>query len=246
MDHVIRTADACLGVHTRRVLKRVPIPELGFLVAGQVPRTRYTTEIVEERTEQWSKLVGVLACPPSSPLGKSEVLPNLDYFHHRSSYFVDMFCIGYIPSSTVRQSSPPVATVGGQNWSFENFAFDGCRRDLEQDTKWRYSGETDLILAVARKDANRNAWIDYSCAISCNLEQMLRDGAITSVRSFFERVFRAGQAYQGQDPVWELSDALGLKVGGSMLVESILALLPEKVRSSYKAAQHFAVRDVSR
>lgn len=246
MDHVTRAADASLGVQVRQVRKRVPVPELGLLVAGQAPRTRYTTEVVEERTEQWSKLVGVLACPPNSPVGKSEVLPNLDYFHHRSSHFVDMFCIGYLPSSTARNEDAPVVTVGGRNWNFEATAFEGCRRELERETNWKYSGETDLVLAIARKEPDRHAWIDYSCAISCNLEQMLRDKAITSVRSFFEHVFRAGEKYEGSDPVWRLSDALGLRVGGNLLVECILSLLPERVGASYKAAQHFAVRDVSR
>lgn len=246
MDHVLRAADASLGVSTTQVKKRIPTVEMGLIVDGRPPPTRYTTEWVEERTEQWSKLIGILACTPSSPAGKNEVISHLDYFHHRSSHFVDIFCIGYLPLSNARQSGPPVAMVGGRQWSFETAAFEGCRRDLERETNWKYSGETDLVLAVARKEQCRHAWIDYSCAISCNLEQMLRDGAVTSVRSFFERIFQAGEAYRGEDPVWRLSDALGLQVGSNMLVECILNLLPDRVRGSYKAARHFAVRDVSR
>lgn len=129
---------------------------------------------------------------------------------------------------------------------FNAAAFDGCRRDLEGQTQWKYSGETDLVLAVARKPQHGRAWIDYSSAISCNLEAMLRDGAITSVRGFFEQIFAAGENYESSDPIWSLSDKLGVKVGGNLIVESVLALLPEQVRKSYKAAKHLAVRDVSR
>lgn len=227
MDYVERALDACLGFHTRMVRKRVPI--------------------VEERFEQWSKMVGVLACMPTSRIGKEEIVPHLDYFHHRSSHFVDFFCLGYMPpSGPVNPDEKVVATVGGKSWAFNAAAFDGCRRDLEQKTRWRYSGETDLILAIARKSQNNQAWIDYSSVISCNLEEMLRDGAITSVRSFFEQIFTAGENSKDSDPVWALSDKLGVKVGGNLIIESVLRLLPEHMRKSYKSAKHLTVRDVPR
>ena len=247
MSHVERAMEACLGTHTRHVRKRVPIIEMGLIVDGRPPPTRYRTEIVEEKFEQWSKMVGVLACMPTSRIGKEEILPHLDYFHHRSSYFVDFFCLGYMPpSDRTNPDEKPVTSVGGRPWMFNAAAFEGCRRDLENQTRWKYSGETDLVLAVARKPQNGRAWIDYSSAISCNLEDMLRDGAITSVRSFFEQIFIAGESYKSSDPIWSLSDKLGVKVGGSLIIESVLALLPDQVKKSYKAAQHLAVRDVSR
>jgi hypothetical protein len=247
MNHVERSVEACLGVHTKMVSKRVPIAEMSFMVNGQPPRTRYRTERVEEKFEQWSKMIGVLACKPTSRVGKDEVVPHLDYFHHRSSVFVDFFCMGYMrPLDYGDYNEEVVTTVNGKPWVFNSVAFEGCRRDLASHTEWTYSGETDLVLAVARKAPGGHAWIDYSSAISCNLEEMLRDGAITSVRSFFEQIFAAGEEYTGSDPIWALSDKLGLKVGGNFIVETVLGLLPESVKKSYKAAKHFAIRDVSR
>ena len=247
MSHVERAMEACLGTQTRHVPKRVPITEVGLIVDGHPPPTRYRTEHVEEKIEQWSKMVGVLACMPTSRIGKDEILPHLDYFHHRSSYFVDFFCLGYMPASGRKNpDEKAVADVGGRSWVFNAQAFEGCRRDLENQTTWKYSGETDLVLAVARKSPNKLAWIDYSSAISCNLEDMLRDGAITSVRSFFEQIFSEGERHKASDPVWSLSDRLGVKAGGNLISEAVLSLLPDSVKKSYKAAKHLAVRDVSR
>lgn len=248
LQSIYTALDASLGETTRRVVKRVPIEEFGFMVAGSAPRTRYRNEVVEERHVQWSKLVGILCAPPSSKAAKDEILASLDYFHHRSGLFVDFFCVGYErPTTTSGASLRPAATmVAGHEWQFDAQEFNLTREQLERECNWTFSGETDLILAVARKDRSGRAWVDYSCAIACNLEEMVRDGAISSVRSFFETIFRFGQKHKGDDPVWTLSDQLGIAQGGQLLQEAILTLLPEVVRRRYKSAKHLAIRDVSR
>src|ERR1700682_4350886 len=102
---------------------------MGLIVAGRPPRTQYRTEVVEERTEQWAKLVGILFCAPSSKVGKDEILPNLAYFHHRSGMFVDFFCVGY------EESNDPqcVAVVGNSKWNFNAQDFTACLAQLERD-----------------------------------------------------------------------------------------------------------------
>lgn len=248
LEDIYQSLDESLGVKTRRVTKQVLEASFGLIVPGRPPPTRYTTIVTEERTEQWSKLVGVLFCMPTSKPGKEEILPNLDYFHHRSALFVDFFCVGYSPVRSDTQTtgkSPSITTVDGTEWSFSASDFNESRARLEAESKWRYSGETDLLLVVARKPRDGNACLDYSCAIACNLEAMAKDSAITSVRGFFEKIFQFGEQYDGDDPVWKLSDKFGLAAGGSLLQESILTLLPEQVRKQYKATQYLAVSNVS-
>jgi hypothetical protein len=242
--------DGGLGVKTRRVSRRVLVQNMGFLIPGRPPPPpQYKTEVVEERTEQWSKLVGLLFCMPTSKQGKDQILPGLDYFHHRSGVFVDFFCLGYgtDPGSlNGREPLQPITAVNGTHWYFDSREFNACRAQLEAQIKWRYSGETDLILAVARKPKAGLAYIDYSCAIACNLEQMERDGAIQSIRAFFEKIFQFGEQYKGDDPVWKLSDKFGIEGGGQLLLEALLTLVPEEVRKRYKALRHLAISDVSR
>lgn len=249
LENIQRAIDSSLGVKVRRVSKRVPSYNFGLVIAGQAPKPQYRTEIVEERTEQWSKLVGVLFCMPTSKAGKDEVLPNLDYFHHRSGLFVDFFCIGYGThpgEHDVTEKPQPVAVVDNAQWRFSARQFNNCRAQLEADPKWKYSGETDLLLAVARKPKDGAAYLDCSCVIACNLEEMAKDGAIQSIRAFFEKVFQFGEQYKGNDPVWELSDKFGVSGGGQLLAEAVLTLLPEEVRKRYKATRRFAISDASR
>lgn len=249
LQEIQRSIDTSLGVKTRRVSKRVLVAELGFMVPGRPTAPRYKTEIVEERTELWSKLVGVLFCLPTSKTGKEEILPNLDYFHHRSALFVDFFCVGYgtHPGTGPDELRPaPVSVVDNAQWRFSSQEFNNCRAAIESLTKWQFSGETDLLLAVARKPKSGQATLDYSCAIACNLEEMIRDEAITSVRAFFEKLFQFGEQFTGPDPVWKLSDKLGVQSATGLLEDAVLTLVPEVVRKRYKAARHFAVSNVGR
>ena len=41
------------------------------------------------------RMVGLLFARPASPLAVSEILPNLNYYHHRSGNHIDFFCGGY-------------------------------------------------------------------------------------------------------------------------------------------------------
>jgi hypothetical protein len=222
----------------------VPTGDIGLLIPGAPSRTRTVT--VE--SAQWSKLVGILFCLPSTRMGKEEILPGLDYFHHRSAFFVDFFCPGYgaqWPTAEYKDGTP-VATVSGVSWLFSAEQFNRSRAEFQAVSKWKFSGETDLLLLVARKTPKATATLDFSTAISCNLEEMIRDQAISSARAFFERIFEFGEKHDGDDPVYELSDSMGLKQGKGFLQEVILSILPEPVRKLYKSSKHFVIQDISK
>jgi hypothetical protein len=74
---------------------------------------------------------------------------------------------------------------------------------------------------------------------------MIKDGAIQSVRRFFEHIFQFAEAAQMPDPTWGFSDQQGLRTAGSALKRVVLSLLPRDLGDDYKRAEHFAIRDIS-
>lgn len=42
-----------------------------------------------------TRMVGLLFAPREARLAKDEIVPSLDYFHHRSGHNIDFFCAGY-------------------------------------------------------------------------------------------------------------------------------------------------------
>lgn len=244
---ITQALDRSLGESITHVPRPAISLNAGLFVPGPPPEPKI--EWIEVTRFQWSKVVGILFCSPASKLGRDEVLPNLEYFHHRSGMFVDFFCVGYgayWPDSHTPPETKVVAEIENTKWLFSPRDFNATRAELERLASWNYSGESDLVLAVARKHESQPARLDLSTAIACNLEEMARDGAITSARAFFEQIFRFGEAYTGSDPVFSLSDRMGVKAGSNFLMEAVLSLVPESVRKSYRAAKHFAVRDASR
>ena len=74
---------------------------------------------------------------------------------------------------------------------------------------------------------------------------MKNDGAIASVASFFEAIFRYAESSGGDDPTWGFSDMQGFSVAGSALKRCILAFLPKELGKDVKRVEHFAIKDIS-
>lgn len=189
------------------------------------------------------RMVGLLFAPAQVRLARDEIVPSLDYFHHRSGNHIDFFCAGYSHGFTpgerpVTNDDPP--------WMFSLDAYHRFQREIERLSRWRYSGEADLLLMNGMRGSDdRTASLDFSSAIVCDLDRMIRDGAIHSVRRFFEDVFRFAEGAKTPDPTWGFSDTMGARTAGSALKQVILSLLPKDLGNDYKRAEHFAIRDVS-
>ena len=121
------------------------------------------------------------------------------------------------------------------------------REYVERETKWRYSGDVDLILANAQLNRSTNhSFIDFRSSIACQLDEMLKDGLISSVGSFFEKVFQYTDTQPDNDPAWGLSDHLGLTLGKSALVGLVSKLLPKGVTQALKAGNQLAIRSLAK
>ena len=194
-----------------------------------------------------SKLIGILLAHPNAPLPKKEIISMLPHFHMRSGEAIDFFCVGYgaywPPEHYADQNI--VTNIEGTDWLFSEQAYSDIIDELESSSKWKYSGETELLLISALKEAEELV-LDFSTAIVCNLEVMSKDGAFSSVRAFFNDLFNYAKKQSTINPTWGLSDDRGLKVGKSALKDAILSLLPKNLKESYKKAEHYAVVNIEK
>lgn len=88
--------------------------------------------------------------------------------------------------------------------------------------------------------------LDFSSAISINLDKARSEKAINSVETFFENIFRYAEKQSGLDPTWGFSDQLGLKIAGSALKNVVLSILPKSLSGEARKAFHFTVKDINR
>lgn len=192
------------------------------------------------------KLVGILFSHPASMLAQKEIINNLPHFHLRSGDAIDFFCIGYgaswPPDHFSDQKS--VVTIDGTDWMFSEKAFSSVIDELEMESKWRYSGETELLLISADNSVG-SIFLDFDKAIVCNLEAMAKDKAFSSVRAFFADLFRYAKDNGAASGIWEASDIWGYSIAKTSLKEAVLSLLPMNLKESYNKAKHYAVRNIS-
>jgi len=160
-------------------------------------------------------MVGLLFARPETPFVASEIMPSFHYYHLRSGKHINFYCSGFLPNWDL-SPNPDL---------YSNHAFEQFRFEIEGRSTWRYSGGADLLLTNARFNG-RIAWLDFSSAISADLIKMKADGAIHSVDSFFEAIFRYSQNQDGSDPTWGFSDQQGKRVAGSAFKSLLVSLLP--------------------
>jgi len=194
-----------------------------------------------------TRMLGIVFARPSSSLAKSEIIPQLNDWHYRSGEHIDFFFAGYTYPHPIVPGYIEVAIPGGDPWLYSSERFDVFRKAIETRTSWKYGGGSEILLTNARFDGKKHeARIDFTSAISCQLDTMKSDQAIQSVERFFESIFRFAETSNDEDPTWGFSDAQGLKVAGSALKRAVLNLLPKTVGEEYRKAEHFVVQDVAR
>jgi hypothetical protein len=201
-----------------------------------------------------SHLVGLLFAPPNSEVGRDDVVPRLDDYHHRSGNVIDFFCAGYgaywppgwVPDERVVGTTTDPTFGHKTEWQFSAKHFHDLRAEIQEITKgWRYSGEADLLLANAVYDtASGAASIDFGTTVDLRLQQLKIDDALETVPELFERIVTFAENHLSENPAWSFSDSSALELGRSWLA-SLPEKLPLELGKVWKRGRHYAVHDFS-
>jgi hypothetical protein len=213
------------------------------------------------QSEEQVRMVGILFAPPEIQLSKSEIIPELTYFHLRSDNRFSLYCAGYTYEKNEATTGRVIVELDHRKWYFSVPRFEQTRQSVVANSTWKYSGGTDLILVNAglqtlsqvieddmdmpRRASRTESYLDFSGAIAVTFEELLKQKAIASVSIFFESIFKFTDDFKGNDPTWGFSDSQGKKLVGSALKKFLLHLLPKPFRSPAEQAFNFAVKDIS-
>ena len=195
------------------------------------------------------RMIGFLFSRPYSSLSKSQIIPNLDYYHHRSGKNIDFFCAGYgMYWESFRNEIPDQITVTtGRdiNWLYSNEKFNLFRKEIETLTNWNYSGSSDLLLCNAYLQNKNDVRIDFSNIFVCDLEKMIADSVILSVERFFENIFKYADNPSETNPVSDFivnKDIQGVK---NIFIKIIDVLLKKTIGTETKGLKTNFIKDVS-
>jgi hypothetical protein len=198
---------------------------------------------INAKTKKHS-LVAVMFCNPKTEFCKKEILNSLSYLHHRSGKAINIFCCGY-GAYWPEEKYPdlePVTKIDGVDWLYSDQAFVSVVEEFEKKTRWRYSGENELLLLDVIPSPEPKT-LNINNAIVCNLEQMKKDDAFSSVRSLFENLIRYCATTEAAD-TWTFSDTQGLNIAKNLLKDTILSFLPKNLQASYNKAENYVIRKI--
>lgn len=192
------------------------------------------------------RMVGLLFARPDLDIVKSEILPSLNYFHFRAGWHIDFFFVGYNYKEMKKDSSNNrKIKVGDKEWNYNDISFNNFREYLESTTEWKYSGGVDLILLNTKyEEESLEINLDFSTAISMQLDRALIENAIPSISTFFEEIFQYAENYQNSNPVYNFSDKMGVRKGLTELVNVVLRRLPFEFGNSVKRLSYFSVKNI--
>ncbi|MBL9084752.1 MAG: hypothetical protein JNK76_23305 [Planctomycetales bacterium] len=201
-------------------------------------------------------IAGVLFARPHSAFTVNEILPHLDYWHHRSDYYTDFYCPGYICDQwPLPMPGEPLAVVNRSKWYFDTGLFVECLEQFERMTSWRYRGGCELLISNVRCnppcDRSKSVGFckptfDLSSAMIIDLEKAFKEKAFRDVSQLSDDIFQFAKDLNEAtgDPCWELSDQLGFRVVKGSLKEFLLSLIPKSLRPEARKAFHFVAQDV--
>ena len=183
--------------------------------------------------------IGILITRPDLITGRN-ILNSLEYFHFRTGKTVNFYLPGYGAYWTQDEypDGKEVTTIDNVKWSFSNKMFAKFIHDLEEFTKWKYSGESELLLVELK-----NGILSYEKVMQFYLDNMLRDNTISSVHQFFEELFRICQE---KDSINQISNVMMLNKAKQISAEKLIDELPMGIGQIFTHEKYFCVKNLKR
>lgn len=181
--------------------------------------------------------IALLIGSADSGFMKKYVLNRMNDYHHASKHHLDFYFPGYGAYwNGCYGEEEIVCEVDNNKWLYSSKKFHEFIEELENETKWQFSGEVELILLNYTKGN-----LDFSEAIVLHLDQMVKEDVITSPASLFYKIFRK---FKKPKTVHKLSDQFTLGVIG----KGILSELGKHIPGSKELikGRHYVTRNLSK
>jgi hypothetical protein len=187
-------------------------------------------------------IIGLLFAPPYTDVGKENLAPRLGYLDGRSGQHIHFFCAGY-GGYAFADDLQTIGELRYDNgvvipWGFSQRKFLTFVNELEDATSWKYSGESDLILA--------DPDLAFDDCIVFDIETMVKDGAIDSPARLFEAIIKYARDKKETASAGGFSDRKGVGLLGDAAMEGILTMIPSPLRKLWKRGLHYRTRNLVR
>ena len=124
---------------------------------------------------------------------ETEIIKEFEYIHYNSDGYCSIYAIGY--TDDFDKSQDPtyhrVNALFENEWYYSVKAFVDFKNMLEKRIKWRYSGETDLLI-LQNNPGKRNS-LNFRNYVAIDIKKGIREGYIDSFQCFMESLVRSAK-----------------------------------------------------
>ncbi len=180
---------------------------------------------------------------PGAMLSK-QVVSSFGYWNEETGKHLDLVFFGWWKDG---------GEVGFQDWENSKI-FRECCREIESMSKWRYSGETDVLLVDFEMPVTDTGLLEegvfsFKNSIYLPVEKMIAEGRTRSLDALVHELVAASKEVYEQGPlqssVFEVSDRIAWTRGRRAVWEQIKRLLLRDWSIVYDELRPFAVCDLT-
>ena len=146
-------------------------------------------EKIERQVENMEIVVFLFARPT-----EEKILKEFEYIHYNAAQYCSIYAIGYTNdfSKAGDRSYKKVNAGMESDWFFSARAFVDFKEKLQRRIKWKYSGETE-VLVLQNNPGCRNV-LNFQNYVAIDVNKGLREGYIDSFQSFMEALIRSSKS----------------------------------------------------
>ena len=183
--------------------------------------------------------IGILITRPSLATGK-DIVGELGYYHHLTGHGINFYLPGYGAYWNPEEypDMKVVTKIDRTEWSFSNKAFVEFINALEEISRWKYSGESELLLIPYH-----GGKLDFSSVAVFCLDAMLKDEAISSVSRFITELSRSVRRNNGVKSIAAKGVA---KCVTKAIAQEMIDIFLKNVSKALKRGRHYVCKDFSR
>ena len=189
--------------------------------------------------EEESKAIGFLIAKPQVQGTQESIIQEFNYYNYRSGKYIDFFLPGY--SMYGHNNSGDEILIGHINNAeiyYSDQMFCNFIEEIEYQSKWEYSGETELLIVNSIKQK-----LDYSNCLLIHFEKAIKVQAIPSIRNFMEKIIRLSKK---ETDTQEFQQNNISKSIAFSTIEIFLDELPFKTGTMIKRAEVFKKNNFKR
>lgn len=148
-------------------------------------------EAIEKKVENMEIVVFLFVRPTNQDT--MDIIKDFEYIHYNSDKYCSIYAVGY-SNDFSKENDKAYKRINAElnlAWYFSVEAFVRFKNKLENRIKWRYSGETEIL--ILQNNPRKSHPLNFNNYVAIDVNTGIREGYIDSFQRFMEALVRSSK-----------------------------------------------------